>query len=125
MIKSTILMSIPESSLGFYLNGVAYTNGSTVLRTDIGVDDRALQCVTNSTTCCSNEPPEMRAGEFYYPNNRGMVPIRMEYQGYYRDRSSQRIRLNRWENGTLTGQFRCEIPDANGVNTSLFINVGE
>lgn len=78
-------------------------------------------------TCCSNVPPEMRAGEFYYPNDGGRVSIRLESYalGYYRSRGSQRIRLNRWENGTTTGQFRCEIPDASGVNASLFINVGE
>ena len=42
-----------ESALGFVLNGVNYSNGSTVLRTDIGVGDAALQCTTDSTTCCT------------------------------------------------------------------------
>lgn len=54
-------------TLGFYLNGVAYPNGSTVLRTDIGEGDDALQCTTDSTTCCSNISPEMHSGQFYFP----------------------------------------------------------
>ena len=68
----------------------------------------------------------MRSGEFYYANGE-LVPIKIQSydQGYYRSRGSQLIRLNRWDNGTVTGQFRCEIPDASGANVNLFINVGE
>ncbi len=112
-------------SLGFYLNGTAYHNGSTVLRNDIGEDDAALQCTTNSTTCCSNSAPEMRAGEFIFPGGQ-IVPIKISVGvlGYYRDRRSQFIRLNRLSNATLTGQFRCVIPDASGTNASLFVDVG-
>ena len=39
-----------------------------MLRTDIGEGADALQCTTDSTTCCRNVPPEMRAGEFYMPD---------------------------------------------------------
>lgn len=113
-------------SLGFYLNGTAYHNGSTVLRTNIGEGDAALQCTTDSTSCCSNSAFEMRAGEFVFPDGQNLVPIRISVGalGYYRDRGSQFIRLNRLSNATLTGQFGCVIPDASGINASLFINVG-
>ena len=112
-------------SLGFHLNGVAYPNGSTVLRTDIGEGDAALQCTTDSTTCCSNVPPEMRGGEFYFPDAL-QVPIMSvsASQGYYRNRGSQLIRLNRWANGMTTGQFRCDIPASSGTIVSLFVNIG-
>ena len=33
-------------TLGFYLRGTAYASGSTVLRTDIGEGDDALQCLS-------------------------------------------------------------------------------
>lgn len=69
----------------------------------------------------------MRAGEFVFPDGRGIVPIRIAAGalGYYRDRGSQFIRLNRLSNATLTGRFECMIPDASGTNASLFINVGK
>lgn len=97
-----------------------------MLRTDIGEGDVALQCTTDSTTCCSNIAPEMRAGEFVFPDGQSLVPIRVAtgVLGYYRDRGSQFIRLNRLPNATLTGRFGCVIPDASGTNTSLFVNVG-
>ena len=97
-----------------------------MLRTDIGIDEAALQCTTDSTTCCSNDLPEVRGGEFYFPDEGGLVPIRIASfsLGYYRTRDSQLIRLNRWLNGTTTGKFRCEIPESSGRNISLFINIG-
>ena len=94
-------------------------------RTDIGEWDAALLCTTDSTTCCSNLNGETRVGEFYFPNG-DQVPI-SNYdlsRTYYRNRDSGFIRLNRRSNGTLTGIFRCEIPDASGTLVNLFINIG-
>ena len=126
---SISLHSVPQHtrylySAGSLGNGVAYPSGSTVLRTDTGEGDAALQCTTDSTTC-SNTPPEMRAGEFYFPNG-STVPnlgyaIYYDY-GYYR--YSHTIRLNRQKSAFVTGQFRCEIPSAYGTMVNLFINVG-
>ena len=99
-----------EAALGFVLNGVTYPNGSTVLRNDIGDGDAALQCTTDSTTCCTNQPGETRAGNIYFPN--GSVVLTHEStpsSSYYRTRSSQLIRLHRRPAATETGQFRCEI----------------
>ena len=115
-------------TVGFYLNGVAYPDGSTVLRTDIGIDAAALQCTTDSTTCCTNILPEMRGGNFYFPiaDGGGVVPnIGGATNGYYRDRLSRHVRLHRQHTGTITGQFRCEIPLANGTMVNLFINIGK
>ena len=111
-------------NLGFYLNGAPCLNGSTVLRTDIGEDDAALQCTTDSDTCCTNENGEVRAGEFYFPNGT-IVPrfIDSGSSGYYRDRGSRLIRLNRQSpNGVITGQFRCEIP--NSMLMDFYITIG-
>ena len=111
-------------TLGFYLNGIAYPNGSTVLRTDIGEGENSLQCVTDSTTCCTNTPPEMRAGEFYLPGGDIVMILDRTTNGYYRTRGTRHIGLNRQSTGTITGQFRCEIPNASGTKVNLFINIG-
>ena len=120
-------MSISAGTLGFYLNGVAYLNGSTVLRTDIGEGESALQCSTDSTTCCRNNiGGETRAGEFHFPVSDDTVPnIAGVMNGYYRDRDSQLIRLHRQPTGTITGRFRCNIPQDSGPAVNLYINIGE
>ena len=110
--------------VGFYLNGVAYPDGSTVLRTDIGEDDDALQCTTDSTTCCSNAGDEVRAGDFYLPGGDIVMIEDRTTNGYYRTRGTRHIRLHHQDTGTITGQFRCEIPDASGTMVNLFINIG-
>ena len=106
---------------------MSYSNGSTVLRTDIGEGAAALQCTTDSTTCCTNKNGEIRAGEFYFANGT-LVPIESvdTTSPYYRTRSSMLISLNRRSNIPTqpTGQFRCEIPDASGTTVNLFINIG-
>ena len=112
-----------ETALGFVLDGVTYPSGSTVLRTDIGEGDAALQCTTDRVGCCSIGTA--RAGHFYFPNGEqvptsGNDPSRT----YYRNRGDGFIRLNRRSNGVILGQFRCEIPDASGRLVDLFINVG-
>ena len=112
--------------LGFVLNGVSYPNGSTVSRTDIGEGATALQCTTDSTTCCSNTPGETRAGQFFFPDGT-QVPLQGDTtSAYYRTRGSMMIGLNRRSNVATqpTGQFRCEIPDASGTTVNLFINIG-
>ena len=88
------LIATSAGRVGFYLNGVAYPNGSTVLRTDIGEGDTALLCTTNKITCCSNIHPEMRAGEFYFPNGTAVPIMFPAFSGYYRNRGSQLIRLS-------------------------------
>ena len=95
-------------------------------RTDIGEGDNALQCTTDSTTCCRNNiGGESRAGDFYMPNGSLVLLNHTTTNGYYRSRESQHIRLNRKDPGTITGQFQCNIPQANGALAELYINVGE
>ena len=104
---------------------MTYPDGSTVLRTDIGEGDAGLHCTTDSTTCCRNNMAgETRAGDFFFPNGDQVRPSGSITNGYYRNRDSQLIRLNRQDSGVITGQFRCNIPSASG-NVDLFINISE
>ena len=114
-----------EAAFGFVLNGVTYTNGSTVLMTDIGEGDAALQCTTDRADCC-RDSDGTAAGHFYFPNGE-QVPILgndASIRTYYRNRGLGFIRLNRRSVATETGRFRCEIPDASGTLVNLFINIG-
>ena len=118
-------------TLGFYLNGVAYPDGGTVLRTDIGEGDNALQCTTDRITCCTNTGGEFRAGNFYFPVSSvrlgAAVPtLGGVVDGYYRYRYSQHIRLHRQSSGIITDWFRCNIPQASGPDdVDMYINIGE
>ena len=99
-----------------------------MLRTDIGEDVNALQCTTDSATCCRNGVGgEIRAGDFHFPVSDATVPtMGLATDGYYRDRDSRLIRLHRQSTGTLTGRFRCNIPQASGsLDANLYINIGE
>ena len=118
-----------EAALRFVLDGVPYPNGSTVLRTDIGDgkvgNAAALQCTTDSTACCTNQPGQTRAGDFYFPDGSVVdIESRTPSNSYYRTRSSRLISLHRRPDATQTGQFRCEIPAASGTTVNLFINIG-
>ena len=95
-----------------------------MLKTDIGEEANGLQCTTDRVGCCRNSDGTA-AGHFYFPNGE-QVPISEGdlSRTYYRNRGTGFIRLNRRSNGILTGQFRCEIPDASGTLVNLFINVG-
>ena len=46
---------------------------------------------------------------------------------FYRDRGEGIVRLNRYGDPPegSRGLFRCEIPDANGVIVTIFVNIGE
>ena len=121
-----LLCYITAASLGFVLNGMVYSNGSTVLRTDIGEGAAALQCTTDKVTCCTNMNGETRAGEFFFPNGTQVPLLGNTTSPYYRQRHSMSISLNRRSNIPTqpTGQFHCEIPDASGTTVNLFINIG-
>lgn len=88
---------------------------------NIGESDEALSCITDYTQCCSAFP--YRQGEFYYPNGE-RVRVQGTGDGMYRNRGNKEIRLNRKKDVTSpTGRFCCELPNANGVIQSIYINL--
>ncbi len=87
--------------------------------TDIGEGDNALLCVTDNTECCRTGGN----GEFFYPD--GTAVGFSTSNSLYKNRGEQFISLNRRNGATFPlGRYRCAIPDANGVTTSVFINIG-
>ena len=104
----------------FEYAGQRYPNNSVFLMTDIGEDDMALTCVTDSVQCCQAANGE---GEWFYPNNT-LVSTSGVGMNFYRDRGSQVVRLNRRNNAlSPTGKYRCTIPDASGVMQTLVANI--
>ena len=97
---------------GFSLRGQPYPNHGLVLRDLIGEsdgdpDDR-LHCISDLPDCCS--PGTTSRGEFHFPDG-SKVQINIihpYYRGYYRNRGSDRIFLNR-RMGITEGLFQCQI----------------
>ena len=109
------------SGVHFVLHGSILANNSEVSLGDIGEESNALICKTNLMNCCGTRPN--RFGQYYYPNG-SQVPIEAHGEDFYRNRGDQVIRLNRREGVTVpTGKFRCEIPDASGVEQNIYITV--
>ena len=110
---------MPTDNVHFMLSGRTYTDGDTLLITDIGEKNDSLLCMTDNTECCS--PPD--DGEFFYPD--GTAVGFSLTNSIYRNRGEQFIRLNRRNGATSPlGRYRCDIPDASGVTRSIFINIG-
>ena len=104
-----------------------YANNSDVFITDIGEGDcGALLCYTDLTECCgdSDTPVGVEAlGQCVYPNG-SVIGTKSNGQGFYIDRGSSVMKLNRRRNATsTTGLFCCEVPDATANNTNICVNV--
>ena len=88
-----------------------------------------LMCVTDLVACCETQA----LGDWYYPDgtrvtglngrifrtNRGQNEVRSGLQFY------GSVRLWRRYTPPERGIFRCEIPDANGVNQALYVSICE
>ena len=63
-------------------------------------------------------------GNWYLPGSETAVPSHGDggQSGFYRNRDLGKVRLNRRSEATsLTGLFRCTIPDSSGQNLTFFI----
>ena len=132
-IKSRPCFILSEVTLS--LNGVNIPSGGRVLVTDIteghyGVTDGGLLCITDSIDCCraSDNPNGFAQGEWYFPNG-SLVQILGTRYGesdiFYRNRDTRLVRLNRVGNPPGRGLFRCEVPNADGITVTLYVNIGE
>jgi hypothetical protein len=130
------------------LQGQTVLNNSLVNLADLLYQDRSsadptndndselqtLMCITDLEDCC--ETPVR--GNWYYPNgsvvgyNRESVHVFQSNRGQYEKKSGSQIiygSVRIWHRYTPPaaerGLFHCELPDANGVNQSLYVNICE
>ena len=113
------------TGVGLLLNGVLYGNNSIVTLDEIGEDSATLFCLTNKTDCCrsSDTPPGVGGiGEWFFPDGSSVRSI-IPGDDIYRGRGPSVVALHRRNNAQTTGVFRCEVPDASGINQHLYVGV--
>ena len=106
-----------------------YANNSVFSINDIGVTsmpmpavDNALKCVTDRMPCCEGDA----VGEWFFPDDSLVTNI--SSNPFYRSRGDDgTVNLNRL-NAEVTepaGLYRCQVPDADGINQTLNANIGK
>ena len=103
----------------FETRGNVLVNNSFILRPRIGEGHNdSLHCVTDNSDCCSN-------GEGNWYDERGEVqqgPVG-DSDRLYVTRGNRVVYLNRRIGGG-SGMWRCDNPDSNGVQQSIYIYPG-
>ena len=100
---------------------MVYPNNSIISVTKIEQTDttskNGLQCITDRRPCCATPPN--RHGEWFLPDDGGMVPPIVSATTFYRNRGNDgTVSLNRLNNDVMmpTGRFCCVVPDATGIS---------
>ena len=119
------------------LSGLALPNNSLVdfddipnLSTDGGATDvNALNCRTDLEACCNADDQMLPApvGEWYYPNGTAL-PFDTSLGGgttFRRNRGLMNVRLWRRNTPPERGRFHCELPNAQNVNQTVYVNICE
>ena len=116
------------------LNGVTLLNNSLVDFEDIPnpltdggvVDDSVLNCRTDLEECCNDALQNLPApvGEWYYPNG---TALDFDAGGatFRRNRGLMNVRLWRRNTPPERGRFCCELPNAQNVNQTVYVNICE
>ena len=102
----------------FEIRGDVLVNNSYILRFRIGEGHNdSLHCVTDKSDCCSN-------GEGNWYNATGGVKQGSDRNNsLYVTRGNGVVYLN-YRKGGSSGMWRCEVPDSNGVQQSIYIYLG-
>ena len=104
------------------LRGTPINNDSFVSAGDIGAGNDALLCLTNNTNCCVQP---MEFGNWIFPNetlvdsftdNGGSV----DNDFFSRSRGESVVRLNRYNNPSERGLFRCVL-----LGDTIYVNICE
>ena len=109
----------------FKLRGSGLLNNSYILRGDLttGIGDgvnNSLHCVTNSSDCCNSSGQ----GNWYDQKGREVQQGPDGDSVLYVTRGDGVVYLNRRERGGTSGLWRCDIPDSDGVQQSIYIYLG-
>ena len=107
------------------LKNESVANSGYVDIDDIGEGSDALLCHTDRMNCCTNTMGQTRAGDWYYPDGTRVGIMGMTEEEFYRDRSTQVVRLS-YRNSSFTqeGLFKCVVPDAKGIERTVYVNIG-
>ena len=109
------------------LRDTVYSNNSNIIINDIGEGTNSLICFTDLVDCCTSDQSlnGQALGNWFYPDG-SPVGIRSDNtRGFYRNRDTSRVRLNRKENTTSPlGLFCCEVPDATYNVIRVCVNIG-
>ena len=95
-----------------------YANNSVIYKPEIRETTKSLQCVTDKMPCCQTGP---KVGEWYFPN-RSVIPEHRNHATSYVSRGDNgTVNLNHVNSSSSSlsfpsGQFCCEIPDANSLS---------
>ena len=104
----------------FDIRGDVLVNNSFILRPYIGEGHNdSLHCVTDNSDCCSNGE-----GNWYGVTGGEVQQGSLgDSDRVYVTRGDGVVYLNRRRGGT-SGMWRCDIPDSNGVQQSIYIYLG-
>ena len=83
----------------------------------------ALFCLTPSLECCSDSETPNAASvtrEWYLPDGR---PVTSAGTAFSREQVSSAVSLYRSGSTSLSGVFRCEIPDASGTSQNIYVGI--
>ena len=116
------------------LSGVTIPSDGYVLASDIGADSSGLNCYTDRSDCCrsADGPDGVAQGHWYRPDGTQVGSFTQEADStgattnfFSRNRGTGVVRLNRFGDPPERGHFRCEVPNAAGVNVAVYVNIGE
>ena len=119
---SPLVVISSQSYPQFELRDNVLTNNSFIVRgapVNIGEGQNdSLHCVTNNSDCCNNGQ-----GNWYNVTGGEVQQGPDGDSNLYVTRGDGVVSLNR-RTGASTGMWRCDIPDSNGVQQSIYIYLG-
>ena len=139
LIYTKIILKFFHAGVTLHLNGVTLPNDSFVDFDDIRREsDNAnrftgyIHCRTDLEACCHRDQlmqPENfdGLGHWYYPDGTEVLYDAMVNPTYRRTRSQSTVYLFRRGSSSPPerGRFHCEVPNAQNVNQTVYVNICE
>ena len=123
ILVSLVVAVNSQSYPRFEIRGHVLTNNSFIVRgppVNIGESrNDSLHCVTDNSDCCNNGQGN------WYDVTGGEVQQGPDGDSHlYVTRGDGVVYLNRKNKGGQSGMWRCDIPDSNGIQQSIYIYLG-
>ena len=121
LLLSLVSLGNCQSLPQFEHDGLGLSNNSFIYYIDIGEQDRALNCVTDSVNCCDNSTVggwRDESGRPVYVGADGTTCL-------YVTRGAGVISLHRNCSDHTSGLWRCDTPDSSGEMQSLYIYISD